>query len=288
MEPAIVTVVVIAGPLPVADSLGDIAGGAFLAAGGEGTRDGVGAHGRRGRTGGGGGFGLVKAGWERCMLLGMDSGNYWNGFRMADRVAPAGVPFYLFTTGLARRFAGERPSTDREVHWEVYTPVDSARRWIQAAWIMPGDSIRVLEGGSRATGSSWFAAPVAAKDGIENGFRVLQRDGRWTVALDSQAAVMVDTSVLRVTVFADPVYPAGAGLPVCGGGAKGVAAVYAAKDAGVGWWGERWGLAVLVVGAALACHAGVYSYLILCAGESEGGGYPGRGDRMDERSGGAG
>jgi hypothetical protein len=157
---------------------------------------------------------LVKAGWERHLLE--DSDNYWDGFRMADRVAPAGVPFYVLTTALAQRFAGERPPTEREVHWEVYTPTDSARQWIQAAWLLPGgvlrggllpgDSIRVLEGGSRPTGSSFFAASVAAKEGIENGFRVMQRDGRWAVALDSQPPVTADTSVFRIVIFTDPAF----------------------------------------------------------------------------------
>jgi hypothetical protein len=147
---------------------------------------------------------FVKAGWELHVLG--DSGNYWNGFRMADRVAPAGVPFYVLTTALVQRFAGERPSTEREVHWEVYTPADSAHRWIQAAWLLPGDSIRVLEGGSRPTGSSFFAVSVAAKDGLENGFRVMQRDGRWAVSLDSQPPVVADTSVLRIVIFTDPAF----------------------------------------------------------------------------------
>lgn len=162
---------------------------------------------------------LVNAGWERHTLE--DSGNYWNGFRTADREAPAGVPFYVLTTALARRFAGERPSTEREVHWDVYTPEDSARRWIQSAWLLPGglprggvspggsppgDSIRVLEGVSRSTGSFYTGESVPAKDGLVEGFRVRKQNGRWAVALDSQPPVVVDTSVLRVAIVTDPVY----------------------------------------------------------------------------------
>jgi hypothetical protein len=147
---------------------------------------------------------LVNAGWEQHTLE--DSGNYWNGFRIADRVAPAGVPFYVLTTALARRFAGERPSTEREVHWDVYAPEDSVRRWIRSAWLLPGDSIRVLEGVSRSTGSFYTGESVAAKDGMEKGFRVREQNGRWAVALDSQPPVVVDTSVLRVTIVTDPVY----------------------------------------------------------------------------------
>ena len=45
---------------------------------------------------------LVNAGWERHVMS--DSENYWNGFRAADSTAPAGVPFFMVTTGLAAIF----------------------------------------------------------------------------------------------------------------------------------------------------------------------------------------
>ena len=126
---------------------------------------------------------LIKAGWERHILS--DSQNYWNGFRAADSTAPAGVPFFMVTTGLAARFSGERPSTDREVHWDTYTPNDSVRDWIQSAWLSGSDSIRVLSGMSRSTGSVYTSESVAR---------------------GSQLPVRVDTSTLRVVVCADPVY----------------------------------------------------------------------------------
>ena len=126
---------------------------------------------------------LVKAGWERHVIS--DSENYWNGFRAADSTAPAGVPFFMVTTGLAARFSGERPSTDREVHWDTYTPADSVRHWIRAAWLSGPDSVRILRGLSRSTGTNYSGE---------------------TVAMNSQQPVAVDTSVLRVAVCTDPAY----------------------------------------------------------------------------------
>jgi len=126
---------------------------------------------------------LVKAGWERHVMS--DSENYWNGFRAADSTAPARVPFYLVTTGLAARFSGERPSTDREVHWDTYTPADSVRHWIRAAWLSGPDSVWVLRGLSRSTGTNYSGE---------------------TVAMNSRQPVAVDTSVLRVVVYSDPAF----------------------------------------------------------------------------------
>jgi hypothetical protein len=127
---------------------------------------------------------LGKAGWERHVF--QDSNNYWEGFRMADRMAPAGVPFYIRTPAQARRFGGERPVTAREVRWDVYTPVDPAQRWVEAAWVVSPDSIRVVEGLSRATGTAYSAKTIAV-----------------AARPDS---VVVDTSVFRVAIFADAAY----------------------------------------------------------------------------------
>jgi hypothetical protein len=126
---------------------------------------------------------LVKAGWERHILR--DSANYWNGLRAADREAPAGAPFCVVTTGLLRRFSGERPSTERAIHWYTYTPADSVRHWIRAAWLSGPDSVRVLRGLSRSTGTNYSGE---------------------TVVRGSQQPVAVDTSVLRVAVCADPAF----------------------------------------------------------------------------------
>jgi hypothetical protein len=122
---------------------------------------------------------LVKAGWERHSF--QDSVNYWEAFRLADREAPEGVPMYVRTSGLARRFGGERPVTGRAVRWDVDLAGDSVSRWTEEAWVLPGDSVRVIEGTSRATGTFYTPRTV----------------GAWAV---------VDTSVLRVAVIPDAAY----------------------------------------------------------------------------------
>lgn len=121
---------------------------------------------------------LVKAGYERHELA--DTINYWAGFRVADAEAPEGLGFYLFTTGLARRFAGERPVSSRMVRWYTYTPVDSIDRWDAAAWRDSG-AVKVLSGESRSTGTSWRR----------------EKEG------DLAARVAVDTARLRYRIVAD-------------------------------------------------------------------------------------
>jgi hypothetical protein len=96
---------------------------------------------------------LVKAGYEKHLLS--DTLNYWAGFRVADRKAPAGLAFYVFTPGLVSRFSGTRPETSREVHWNTYALKDPVETWVQRRWKIGKDSMVVLSGVSRATGTSW-------------------------------------------------------------------------------------------------------------------------------------
>jgi hypothetical protein len=131
---------------------------------------------------------LVKAGFERHVLA--DTGNYWEGFKKADAEAPRGEAFFVFTGGLLERFCGARPVTEREVHWEVYTPRDSVKHWVQARWAWHADSVDVLTGISKGTGTKW----------------VRQEEGRRGSDGSSAADVPVDTTVLNYKICADGEY----------------------------------------------------------------------------------
>jgi hypothetical protein len=143
---------------------------------------------------------LVKAGYERHALGG--GGNNWAGFREADSMALPGRSFYIFSTGLAGRFWGARPSTEREVHWDVYAPRDSVVRWVQRAWLLSADSILVLVGNSRATETVWQRRVVPVRPGRYGELSVSPGG----IAIDSQAAVRVDTAAIRVRIVADGSY----------------------------------------------------------------------------------
>jgi hypothetical protein len=142
---------------------------------------------------------LVKAGYERHALGG--GGNNWAGFREADSVALPGLDFYVISTALAGRFSGPRPTTARAVHWEVYTPVDSVTRWVQSAWLSSVDSVTVLEGSSKATGTMWQRRVVEAG-------HAPKAEGRLRSGEGLGADVKVDTTCIRVRIVADGNYTA--------------------------------------------------------------------------------
>lgn len=104
---------------------------------------------------------LVRAGFEPHVL---DSGgNYWEAFRRMDSVAPAGIPFFVFTPSLVSGFGGTRPVTSREVHWNVYPPGDSVERWVEGAYRVSADSVLVVRGLSRGTGTTFHRERVASR-----------------------------------------------------------------------------------------------------------------------------
>lgn len=145
---------------------------------------------------------LVRAGYREQALD--SSGNYWEAFRHADKLAPAGTPFFVFTPGLADRFDGVRPVTGRMVHWQVYAPADKASRWVEAAWRITVDSITVLTGVSRSTATEWKKTTAGSRTGQYEGVKVdeapmsivvhtddaYRQDGKYLVAaLKALAAV---------------------------------------------------------------------------------------------------
>jgi hypothetical protein len=101
---------------------------------------------------------LLKAGYERHEWGNGASASpsYWDLFRAADHEAPAGIPFFIFTSGRRSGFTGKRPVSDRIVYWFIGTPsTDAASQWIEQAWLYSPDSIQVVTGNSRSTGTSY-------------------------------------------------------------------------------------------------------------------------------------
>ncbi|MBN9384665.1 MAG: BatA domain-containing protein [Chitinophagaceae bacterium] len=122
---------------------------------------------------------LIKEGYVRRDLK--DS-SWWEAFASLDRQAPKGIPFYVFTDGRLRHFAGSRPVTERSVYWYVDTAKDSITRWVDKRWSVGGDSMRVATGASGPTGSTY-------------GYQDMLRG----------VGDSVDTMTLRVVVYADSI-----------------------------------------------------------------------------------
>ena len=148
---------------------------------------------------------LLKAGYEWHEW---SDGGYWDLFKAADLEAPATLPFYIFTSRRQTGFTGKRPVSGRIVHWfTTVPPTDSINHWIGRAWLCSPDSIRVLTGSSRLTGNVYQVQMLPVAPLVSQGaYQVGLSKGHLSVALDSQAPVIVDTTPLRIGIYADAKY----------------------------------------------------------------------------------
>lgn len=83
---------------------------------------------------------------------GMDENiSYWNLLKQLDQKIPSTLPVYLFTDNSLRRFTGARPDVSLTLHWYVYASSDTSTTWVQNAYQISTDSIRVISGNSTPT-----------------------------------------------------------------------------------------------------------------------------------------
>ncbi|MDO6434974.1 BatA domain-containing protein [Flavitalea sp. BT771] len=120
---------------------------------------------------------LIKIGWERHDLAGASR---WADVSSLDRQAAPEIPFCIFSDDLLQHFAGARPVTTRMVRWYVNPAGDSVVKWVDKMWAMEHDSVGVISGSSGPTGSTYK-------------YEEMER----------RAADRLDTSVLRVAIYAD-------------------------------------------------------------------------------------
>jgi len=166
---------------------------------------------------------LSKAGYERQAFIdpsnptpGAAVPSFWDAFRASDREAPANMPFVIISPAFASHFHGSRPVSIRPVKWYTFIPRDSTRHWIESAWLSAPDSIRVTEGFSAPGGTRFQYHSLPVRPGTIGAFHVGLTGGRLSVLLDDssqgniqsrgvvQTPVIVDTTTLRIAVYADP------------------------------------------------------------------------------------
>jgi hypothetical protein len=133
-----------------------------------------------------------------------DTLNYWSLIKeLAAKVSPA-TPIELFTPNSANHFRGERPTTSLHINWHTYTPTDSIANWLVAAWLMANGNIRVVQGISSPTGTSYqYRDIINGQSGayqmeIDNGLPYVSFKGN---------KIALDTTIVRIAIYADRPIP---------------------------------------------------------------------------------
>lgn len=129
---------------------------------------------------------------------------YWNLLKQLDNQVPSALPIYLYTPNTAGLFAGDKPQAALNLHWQTFTPADSVSTWVQGAWFNSNNTIRVVEGESKPSGTTYNYTDIQADRGNSK-FAVNVSNGQPQVSLaDSKAKpVAVDTATFSIAIYND-------------------------------------------------------------------------------------
>jgi hypothetical protein len=129
--------------------------------------------------------------------------NYWGLINQLDTLVTSSLPLYIFTPGQAPYFKGQKPEVSLNLHWHTYIPADSTRSWIDGAWFNNDNTIRVVQGNSGPSGTSYSYATIKSGDQPASPFTVNVNNGRPVVSLKKGdlAPVPVDTATLRIAIY---------------------------------------------------------------------------------------
>jgi hypothetical protein len=81
--------------------------------------------------------------------------SYWELLKKLEQRIPATMPLYVFTGNKLSRFSGNRPELSLNLHWTLLETPDTITSWMSSAFSTTPDSVRVLRGLSRNSGT-WF------------------------------------------------------------------------------------------------------------------------------------
>lgn len=127
--------------------------------------------------------------------------SYRSLMKQLDAMVPASLPVHLFTTNYLNRFKGRREPVSLNLYWSVYTPADSIDTFIATAYAISKDSIRVVTGNSRPSGTVYTNTDISAEKKQAGSFYVNRNDSGVMIVYANQEPVLVDTATLRVSIF---------------------------------------------------------------------------------------
>ncbi len=125
----------------------------------------------------------------------------WGTINILNTRLPAGSEAYLFSPNTLSAFTGTKPATGLKLNWKFFTSPDSVSRWVQQAYRVSADSIRVLLGESRAGATQYTARNYSLNQAGDPRIDIRIREGKPYVALkNDSAAVALDSSRLSVSL----------------------------------------------------------------------------------------
>ncbi|GAA4328642.1 hypothetical protein GCM10023149_32780 [Mucilaginibacter gynuensis] len=134
--------------------------------------------------------------------------NYWTLVTQLNSRLNTDAPVYIFSPNRMAHFAGNKPSVALNLHWQTYTPADSVSNWVAKAWLGADNNIKVLQGNSQPSGTTFTTYTIPPGGDANSPFVVNITGGQVSVSLKNrkQTAVGVDTVTYAIAIYTDK-YP---------------------------------------------------------------------------------
>ncbi len=133
----------------------------------------------------------------------VNKSSYWQLVKLLVKQSSPGVPVYLFTGNRLNRFTGERPAVSISLTWKTFTQADSVQRFIADAYLGSNDSILLTIGETHPSYTAYHQQTIAANQPRQNEFILNVNNGSLRVSYANSEPVPVDTTTLRITLFAN-------------------------------------------------------------------------------------
>lgn len=131
----------------------------------------------------------------------------WSLLKQLSQQIPANIPVYLFTPNMLNSIAGTKPELNLNLHVQTYTLTDSTSKWVQnAALISTGDAIKITEGNSKPSGTTYTNTLVQSTERSNSAYQINISNGQPSVSYKSDTinkAIAVDTATLRIAIYSD-------------------------------------------------------------------------------------
>jgi len=131
--------------------------------------------------------------------------NYWNLVTQLNQYLSSAIPVYLVTPNGVNHFTGSKPHVTLNLKWKTYTPDDSTSTWITNSWFDKDNSIRVLQGTSKPSGTYFTNFTINSGSEARSAFAINVNNGKAVVRLKSgdTSLINIDTTTVHFAIFTD-------------------------------------------------------------------------------------
>jgi hypothetical protein len=138
----------------------------------------------------------------KIIVKSADTLNYWSLINQLSNKITERTEVELFTPNTIIHFTGEKPTTALHVNWHTYPAADSVSTWLAGAWLKPNGDIRVAQGTSAPTGTTYQYNDIKNGGQAGSNYQVGIKNGVPVVSL-KDSKIIVDTTTQRIAIYTD-------------------------------------------------------------------------------------